>query len=259
MKRRGAFTLIELLVVIAIIAILASLLLPALARAKGKAKATQCLSNFRQWGIGLTLYCDDNEDLLPRDTAVLPTSLIANSWTLVKNPAHFDVWYNGVPPMVQHKRLVDYALNATTQKEFYTDPGIFHCPSAKLPAPSALYPFFSMSMNSKLISSAATSGVKAGSVQRPSDTVAFLENCLSTEAMLPPQPPALTDLGQASSYASRFVLRHEKRGTLVFLDGHARNFSAPEVMVMSGANYHKAYFPQAGIVWTPDPTADANQ
>ena len=62
---RPAFTLIELMVVIAIIAILASLLLPALASSKEKAKSIACVSNLKQLGIAVRMYSDANEGRLP--------------------------------------------------------------------------------------------------------------------------------------------------------------------------------------------------
>jgi prepilin-type N-terminal cleavage/methylation domain-containing protein/prepilin-type processing-associated H-X9-DG protein len=259
-KRFRGFTLIELLVVIAIIAILASLLLPALAKAKGKAKATKCMSNFRQWGIGLTMYYDDNEDQLPRES--FGPGTVVNNWAQARDPLNSDIWYNAVPPYLDQRTAANFGQNATTQKEFY-DPisSFFHCPAAKLPTPHPFNVYFSMAMNSKLIYGAAPT-IRVGSVQRPSDTVIFLENRLTTEMNVEFFPnQATTELGQPSAFASRFVSRHDKRGNLVFIDGHAESFLGNQVIetrIAPGLTRGGAIMPQTRIVWSADPTVDPN-
>jgi prepilin-type N-terminal cleavage/methylation domain-containing protein/prepilin-type processing-associated H-X9-DG protein len=228
----SAFTLIELLVVIAIIAILAALLLPALARAKLKATEASCLSNQKQLGLALTMYVNDNSQMLINYNPPSGFNNADGYWGL-DSQAPGD-WVSQVYALqdVQsclqtNNLLYQYARNV----------GVFHCPGdvrLNLPIGSSshvgwAFDSYAVTENVEAIyganayGNAATSFSKITQIRRVSDCIAFAEQAdtrgfnqatfaMSVNGPLPPVTFQFTDI---------FATYHGNVGTFAFADGHA--------------------------------------
>ena len=137
-RKRVGFTLVELLVVIGIIALLISILLPALGKARKAALEAVCMSDLRQWGIGIAIYADQSHGYLPQKgpdgSAPSPSANFFGSPTSgvmgIDDPS---VWFNAIPPMVNGKSYYQVLLddyNGLTTAPIEGQHSIFMCPSA---------------------------------------------------------------------------------------------------------------------------------
>ncbi len=216
--RRQAFTLLELLVVVAVIGVLAGLLVPALARAKDRAKSIQCLSGMRQLGLGLLMYADaDPGGRLPPD----PQGDNAPAWVNALVPVLGSVDGIRICPADAFRearrrwKRSSYVRNEYTARD----------PKEPVDAASPPGPSVELTINRATL--------KLGSLPRPAETFLAFEGSnlgvLFPPAALNSQPvPAFDDhthpdtwvFGWAHVLADIDPYRHGRAANYLHADGH---------------------------------------
>jgi hypothetical protein len=213
------------LVVIAIIAILASLLLPALSRAKAQAQRAQCISNEKQLGLTFFLYVDDNDDSVPRngyfnDRIISLDQFLQLTKLWVMGATHLQPeWYTNVNALTD-PREASFAAYVKT-------PGIYKCPSdrEKVTVGAGSFPRLrSYSMNSYVGWSQPADGWNSA-YYRGFDKSADFASAQPAQIFL------FSDMNPESICHSAFVVTdqwfyhlpfagHNGCGVLTFADGH---------------------------------------
>ncbi len=158
-----AFTLIELLVVIAIIAILSSMLLPVLGKAKENARKTYCLNNLRQLSLSVVMYSSDNENLFPARTT-------QNRWPTQLHPYYKDIKLLVCP---SDKEMRDEMLGPRSRRIRYTSPD--HRPRSYIINGWNDYFFEQLGRRAFNLTSFADKSIPESAIKSPSQTIVLGE------------------------------------------------------------------------------------
>ncbi len=207
-RLRRAFTLVELLVVISIIGILAALIVSALASAKEEARATQCASNLRQWGLAYHMYAADNNDFLPRrGQGVQPLAQIDRP----------EDWFNALPVYFSLPAFGQMAANNAAPAP--QSQSVFICPTAVNTNNTNMMEiyFLPYGMNMNLSPWNLPLATQFNQVQMPIYVVAMGEA---------PGPYSST---YPSTQPYSIVARHTGRINLLFLAGQVQGFAGSHV------------------------------
>jgi prepilin-type N-terminal cleavage/methylation domain-containing protein/prepilin-type processing-associated H-X9-DG protein len=189
------FTLLELLVVIAILGLLASLLLPAVAKAQARGRGAICLGNLRQWGLATHLYATDHDDYLPPDGTPNP-GVTSTNWG----------WYIQLPQQLGMPRYHDqpWRTNAAV------DPGVsvWLCPANRRRSNGRN--LFHYCLNGQVNGTGADNApVRLGGLGEPSRLVWLFDS---------KNLPAVGYWGYVHTNL------HRGGAHFLFLDGHARRY-----------------------------------
>lgn len=223
---KKAFTLIELLVVIAIIAILMTILLPALKNAKEKTKSIACLNNLKQIGLGFHQYVNDNDGFFP-----------------------YELWYPTASPAPDYTRWYDMIAEYVGYKSD-SGPPVFHCPaaSARSDVGDSSYPAYkcrgygmSGGFSTSFLWAGAEQFYRMSRVRQPSHLAMVLPiyelyNNIPTEGKIGSGGKQTISF---SGFDAKYSYRHPgSTGNVCFCDGGAANKKRKTFLCWNGQTYY---------------------